>query len=465
MALELEGVAKRFGSLKVLEGIDLRARGGELVGLIGPNGAGKTTLMRCIADGAERSEGRVELCGHAVRRDDPARCVRYGLGRKFQNANVFDTMTVAESLRIATTLREWPSWRRRAPSLALPSYVLEVLRMTGLDQRLDSVARDLSHGQQPALELAMVLALEPRVILLDEPTAGRSKAERTQIGVVLSSLARRHGLCCLLVEHDLDFVAGSRRVVVLHQGASSWTAASAKWRNPNWCGPSTRAGAVGARSGTMKSVARPCAWKACPAATRPPWCSTTCRCRFRGDACAALLGKNGMGKSTLLKTVMGYLPKLRGRVRVGEVDATRLRPHEVARCGVAYAGPKTPLLRSQHPRQSAPGPGPRQPVRRALRRDRRAVPMFASRLRQHAGTLSGGEQQMLLVARGLMQRPAFHAGRDHRRVAAFGDRAAGRRPQLGARAARRQHVHRGAERGLRPGGRQIPGAQAGRHRR
>jgi branched-chain amino acid transport system permease protein len=219
MALELEGVAKRFGSLKVLEGIDLRARGGELLGLIGPNGAGKTTLMRCIADGAERSEGRVQLCGHAVRRDDPARCVRFGLGRKFQNANVFDTMTVAESLRIATTLRERPSWRRRAPVLALPSYALEVLRMTGLDQRLDSVARDLSHGQQQALELAMVLALEPRVILLDEPTAGLSKAERTQIGEVLSSLARRHGLCCLLVEHDLDFVAEvATRIVVLHQG-------------------------------------------------------------------------------------------------------------------------------------------------------------------------------------------------------------------------------------------------------
>jgi branched-chain amino acid transport system permease protein len=219
MALELAGVAKSFGSLKVLEGIDLQARGGELVGLIGPNGAGKTTLMRCIADGAERSEGRVALCGHELRRDGPARCVRFGLGRKFQNANVFDTMTVAESLRIATTLRERPSWRRRAPVLALPSYALEVLRMTGLDQRLDSVARDLSHGQQQALELAMVLALEPRVILLDEPTAGLSKAERTQIGAVLSSLAHRHGLCCLLVEHDLDFVAEvATRIVVLHQG-------------------------------------------------------------------------------------------------------------------------------------------------------------------------------------------------------------------------------------------------------
>ena len=217
--LVLAGVAKRFGSLKVLEGIDLRARGGELLGLIGPNGAGKTTLMRCIADGAERSEGTVELCGHAVRRDGPEQCVRYGLGRKFQNANVFDTMTVAESLRIATTLREQPSWWRRASTLDLPPYALEVLRVTGLDQCLGSVARDLSHGQQQALELAMVLALEPRIVLLDEPTAGLSKAERAQIGQMLSSLAHKYGLCCLLVEHDLDFVKEvATRIVVLHQG-------------------------------------------------------------------------------------------------------------------------------------------------------------------------------------------------------------------------------------------------------
>ncbi|MCV6798410.1 branched-chain amino acid ABC transporter ATP-binding protein/permease [Achromobacter ruhlandii] len=217
--LVLAGVAKRFGSLKVLEGIDLRARGGELLGLIGPNGAGKTTLMRCIADGAERSDGTVELCGHAVKRDGPEQCVRYGLGRKFQNANIFDTLTVAESLRIATTLRERPSWRRRAPDLALPAYALEVLRMTGLDRQLDRVARDLSHGQQQALELAMVLALEPRVVLLDEPTAGLSKDERARIGQVLSALAHTHGLCCLLVEHDLDFVAEvATRIIVLHQG-------------------------------------------------------------------------------------------------------------------------------------------------------------------------------------------------------------------------------------------------------
>jgi len=218
-ALSMQGVAKHFGSLKVLEGIDLTAAGGELVGLIGPNGAGKTTLMRCISDGAERSAGSVALCGHDIASHAPDRCVRFGLGRKFQNANVFDTLTVAESLRLAATLRERPSWLRRATTLALPAYAVEVVQTTGLALKLDAITRDLSHGEQQALELAMVLALEPRIVLLDEPTAGLSKTERTQIGEILASLAHRYRLCCLLVEHDLDFVEEvATRIVVLHQG-------------------------------------------------------------------------------------------------------------------------------------------------------------------------------------------------------------------------------------------------------
>lgn len=218
-ALAMRGLAKSFGSLKVLQGIDLEAHAGQLVGLIGPNGAGKTTLMRCMSDGADRSAGTVELCGNDIGLLPPNACVRFGLGRKFQNANVFDSLTVAECLRIAGTILESPSLVRNDNALRLPPYALDVVRTTGLDRKLNVVARDLSHGEQQALELAMVLALEPRIVLLDEPTAGLTKTERTQIGKVLSSLAHRYRLCCLLVEHDLDFVEEiATRIVVLHQG-------------------------------------------------------------------------------------------------------------------------------------------------------------------------------------------------------------------------------------------------------
>ena len=218
-ALMVRGVRKHFGSLKVLEGIGFIAERGELLSLVGPNGAGKTTLMRCIADGSERSGGDIALNGHDIGKLPPYSCVAFGVGRKFQTANVFETLTVAEALRVARTRLVNPSLWQQADTLPLPAAALQVLRATGLDRQLAVEARHLSHGMKQALELAMVLALEPSVLLLDEPTAGLTKPERAQIGQILVDLATHHGLCILLVEHDLDFVREiSSRVIVLHQG-------------------------------------------------------------------------------------------------------------------------------------------------------------------------------------------------------------------------------------------------------
>jgi branched-chain amino acid transport system permease protein len=218
-ALRLEGVEKHFGSLKVLDGIGFSARAGELVSLVGPNGAGKTTLMRCIADGLERSAGKIEVNGYDIGRSPPDVCVRLGVGRKFQTANVFDALNVAECLQIARARLDPPSLWARTGKLRLPPAAYRVMAATGLDARLDTPAGVLSHGMKQALELSMVLALEARVILLDEPTAGLTKEERAVIGGILADLARQDGLCVLLVEHDLDFVRRiSSRVIVLHQG-------------------------------------------------------------------------------------------------------------------------------------------------------------------------------------------------------------------------------------------------------
>ena len=218
-ALKIAGLSRRYGSLSVLEDITFIARSGELLSLVGPNGAGKTTLMRCISDGQERSAGTVLVNGHDIGSLPPQRCVSFGVGRKFQTANIFDTLTVAECLRIARTRLERPSLWCRAETLDLPRAALQVMQATGLDQQLSTEARHLSHGMKQALELTMVLALEPSLLLLDEPTAGLTKAERTTIGRILAALAGHHGLCILLVEHDLDFVREiSSRVIVLHQG-------------------------------------------------------------------------------------------------------------------------------------------------------------------------------------------------------------------------------------------------------
>lgn len=217
--VEIHGVGRSFGSLTVLSGIELVVRRGELVSLVGPNGAGKTTLVRCLADGSERTAGRIVVAGHDIGRAPPERIVGFGLGRKFQAASVFETLTVADCLRVARFRRARPSLVGRSPLLALPSAARSVVEISGLADRLHEEARFLSHGLKQALELAMVLALEPDVILLDEPTAGLTRAERRSFGELLIDLVARDRLCVLIIEHDLDFVCEiSSRIVVLHQG-------------------------------------------------------------------------------------------------------------------------------------------------------------------------------------------------------------------------------------------------------
>jgi branched-chain amino acid transport system permease protein len=161
----------------------------------------------------------VTIQGTPIGRMPPEACVRLGLGRKFQAPNVFDALTVAESLRIARARQERLSFWRRADAVRLPAAALQVVRATGLADQLGTTVKHLSHGAKQALELAMVLAMEPRLLLLDEPTAGLTKAERGLIGGILVELVRDHGLCILLVEHDLEFVREiSSRIIVLHQG-------------------------------------------------------------------------------------------------------------------------------------------------------------------------------------------------------------------------------------------------------
>ena len=217
--LVVEGVYRHFGSFQVLQKIDFTIDTHELVSLVGPNGAGKTTLIRCLSDGTERSGGTIRVFGKDSGTWSPDHCVSLGIGRKFQAANVFETLTVAECLRVARYRLESPPIWRVSKGIGLPEAAMKIISETGLLDNLNLEARYLSHGQKQALELAMVLTLEPRVILLDEPTAGLTKVERERIGSIMRSLVEREGLSVLLVEHDLDFVRQiSSRVIVMHQG-------------------------------------------------------------------------------------------------------------------------------------------------------------------------------------------------------------------------------------------------------
>jgi branched-chain amino acid transport system permease protein len=217
--LDVRGVSKSFGSFHALSNVDLQVRPGELISIVGPNGAGKTSLVRCISDGIERDSGAIAICGHAIGRSAPDAIVGLGLGRKFQGASVFGSLTVRESLKLAVWRGQLPGVWRRDSRLVLPPGAAEVVNALGLKAVWDLPAKDISHGQRQALELAMVLALQPKVLLLDEPTAGLSTAERGLVGDLLLRLADTGQLAIVLIEHDFEFVKRiSSRIVVLVGG-------------------------------------------------------------------------------------------------------------------------------------------------------------------------------------------------------------------------------------------------------
>jgi branched-chain amino acid transport system permease protein len=218
-ALSLTGVTKRYGHLQVLDGIDIQIMPGELVGIVGPNGAGKTTLMRCISDGMERSSGTIKVNGKSIDHKSPEGITALGLGRSFQNTSLFGSLRVSECLRLARYRHNKPSKIDTADRVGLPLAAMEVLESTGLQTQLQEQVNNLPHGMKRALELIMVLSLEPNVLLLDEPTAGLTKADRLMIGRILTDLQNRLGLAIVLIEHDFDFVKQvCSRLVVLHRG-------------------------------------------------------------------------------------------------------------------------------------------------------------------------------------------------------------------------------------------------------
>ncbi len=217
--IDIQGVSRRYGSLSVLERVSFKGAAGQLLSIVGPNGAGKTTLMRCISNGTERTAGEVRIAGFEIGRSSPEKIVTLGVGRSFQNTSLFDNLTVADCFVLARYRIEGAKLLYRRNTIRLPGPALDILTATGLDKSLDTDVKHLSHGMKRALELAMVLATEPQVLLLDEPTAGLTKIERTAIGKVLLRLTKDFGMCILLIEHDLDFVRDvSSRILVLHQG-------------------------------------------------------------------------------------------------------------------------------------------------------------------------------------------------------------------------------------------------------
>lgn len=219
-ALELRGVTKRFGALVATANVSLSIGPGERVALVGPNGAGKTTLFNLISGEITPDEGQILLGGEDVTRLPPEGMSRRGLGRTFQKNSLFLENTVYENVRLAVQRRlgvRFNLFRSVERYGRLREETEAVLERVRLSDRAELLAKNLSYGEQRQLELGIALATEPKVLLLDEPTAGMSASETGEMVGMLSTLPAN--LTLLIVEHDMDVVmALARRIVVLNFG-------------------------------------------------------------------------------------------------------------------------------------------------------------------------------------------------------------------------------------------------------
>jgi branched-chain amino acid transport system ATP-binding protein len=221
--LSVEKVTRRFGSLIAVNGVSLAVEPGELRAVIGPNGAGKTTFFNLISGFLTPSSGRIVFDGADITDLLPARRVWRGIARTFQITEVFPELSVFENLRIAVEvaagyrLRPWLS---RAAGAAIARRVDELVEMGHLGPVRDRLVGELSHGDQRANEIMMALALRPRLLLLDEPTAGMGEQETQDVIRLIRGLRADPALSIVLIEHDMRVVFNlADRIMVLAEGA------------------------------------------------------------------------------------------------------------------------------------------------------------------------------------------------------------------------------------------------------
>ena len=220
--LEVRNVTKTFGSLVAVSGVSLNVAKGELRAVIGPNGAGKTTFFNMISGFFPPTNGEIVFDGHDITGQSPSARVRSGIARTFQVTEIFPEVSVYENIRVAAEVAgglRLRAWINPGTAAQVARQVEEILDLTNLTSKSKRLVGELSHGDQRAAEIGMSLALKPRLLLLDEPTAGMGDQETYDITALIRKLHRNSGYTIVLIEHDMRVVFNlADRLTVLDQG-------------------------------------------------------------------------------------------------------------------------------------------------------------------------------------------------------------------------------------------------------
>ena len=387
--LAVDKLGIRFGGVRAAHDITLEAKPGEVTSLIGPNGAGKTTVLNMLSGFYRPDAGSIRIGDLEIQGMPAWRIARAGIARTYQTTQLFGSMTVAENLAIA------------GGGENLAAFV-------GYAGDLDARASDLPHVDKRLVEIARALATRPSVLLLDEPAAGLSSEDKAKLARLLRRIADA-GIAVVLVEHDMAVVMGiSDRVVVLDAGVRIATGTPAEVQRD----PAVRKAYLGdtherkitqqrARGAPLLEIGRLAAGYGAEPVLKDV------DLRVHDGEMVAVLGANGAGKSTLMRAVAGLHRPVNGEIALSGHDLAPEPAHRVVRRGAVLV----PEGRQVFPELSvldnlALGAFSRRKWDRAeIDAMLERFPRLRERLHQRAGLLSGGEQQMLAIARGLMAKP------------------------------------------------------------
>jgi branched-chain amino acid transport system ATP-binding protein len=409
--LSATGLAKSFGGIKAVEGVDIAMHDRRLHALIGPNGAGKTTAFNLISGLFAPDRGEVRLRDRQIGGLSPEAITQAGIGRAFQITNLFPALSVAENVRLAVQARAVERFNPWRPASSLAEVneqtrvVIETMGLRGID---GAEAGSLSYGGQRLLDMSLALATKPRVLLLDEPLAGLAAAERERVGNLIKSISTE--LPVLLVEHDIDRVfAIADHVTVMNEGSVLVDGTVEDARS------SPRVQEVYIGSGAHALAEKP----------RSSAASETVLLGLDGvdtyygkshilrqvsfdvheNEIVALLGRNGAGKSTLLKTITGIAPPATGTITLAGSDIAKRPPALIARAGIAYVPQGRGLFAGMSVKDNMELGRLKRVTGNGTHWDDDRIFAFFPRIKQRwhspADYLSGGEQQMVAVARAL----------------------------------------------------------------
>jgi ABC-type branched-subunit amino acid transport system ATPase component/ABC-type branched-subunit amino acid transport system permease subunit len=424
--LVVRDISKSFGAIAAIDRVSFAVRRGTIHALIGPNGAGKTTLFNIISGLYSADAGEMLLRGSAVHRLRPQQVARAGIARTFQNVRLFGEMTVLENVLIGGHVLGKSGALRCALRLDVGeeqkavARAIHLLGVLGLAAHAARPAKTLSYGDQRRVEIARALASDPELVLLDEPAAGMNDAETATLGAFIRRIAAELGKTILIIEHDMTLVMGlCDHVTVLNFGTLIADGSPSAVQRDE----AVIRAYLGATEAADKSPAVPLLPERRSAQRRPIVLEVdnlaTCYGRIEAlkgirftvgeGETVALIGANGAGKTTALLTVSGVLWPARGVVKLRGEIISGLPPQIIMRRGLAQVVEGRGIFKELTVLENLAVGAYVRRDRQAIQRDIAALltrfPRLAERRQQRAGTLSGGEQQMLAIARALVSRP------------------------------------------------------------